>query len=73
MSADTARLSFNQITADHLDLDQVIEACAEAGIGWLAPWRHKLVPDAGERIRAAGLRASSLCRSSSDICSDVPA
>ncbi len=62
MSVDPARLSFNQITADHLDLDQVIEACAEAGIGRLAPWRHKLVPDAGERIRAAGLRASSLCR-----------
>ncbi len=62
MSVDPARLSFNQITADHLDLDEVIEACAEAGIGWLAPWRHKLVPDAGERIRAAGLRASSLCR-----------
>ena len=62
MSADPARLSFNQITADHLDLDQVIDACAEAGIGWLAPWRHKLVPHAGERIRAAGLRASSLCR-----------
>ena len=62
MSADLARLSFNQITADHLDLDRVIEACAEAGIGWIAPWRHKLVPGAGERIRAAGLRTSSLCR-----------
>jgi sugar phosphate isomerase/epimerase len=62
VSADLDRLSFNQITADHLDLDQVIEACAEAGFGWLAPWRHKLVPDAGERIRAAGLRTSSLCR-----------
>jgi sugar phosphate isomerase/epimerase len=62
VSAELARLSFNQITADHLDLDEVIEACAEAEIGWLAPWRHKLVTDAGERIRAAGLRASSLCR-----------
>jgi sugar phosphate isomerase/epimerase len=62
VSVDPARLSFNQITADHLDLDQTLEACAEAGIGWVAPWRHKLVPDAGERIRAAGLRASSLCR-----------
>jgi sugar phosphate isomerase/epimerase len=62
VSVDPRRLSFNQITADHLDLDQVIGACAEAGIGWIAPWRHKLVPDAGERIRAAGLRVSSLCR-----------
>ena len=62
MSADLDRLSFNQITADHLDLDGVIDACAGAGIGWIAPWRHKLLPDAGERISAAGLRASSLCR-----------
>jgi sugar phosphate isomerase/epimerase len=62
VSVDPARLSFNQITADHLDLDELLEACADAGIGWIAPWRHKLVPDAGERIRAAGLRASSLCR-----------
>jgi sugar phosphate isomerase/epimerase len=62
VSVAPARLSFNQITADHLDLDELLEACAEAGIGWIAPWRHKLVPDAGERIRAAGLRASSLCR-----------
>lgn len=62
MSVDPARLSVNQITANHLDLDELLEACAAAGIGWIAPWRHKLVPDAGERIRAAGLRASSLCR-----------
>jgi sugar phosphate isomerase/epimerase len=62
VSVDPGRLSFNQITADHLDLDEVIGACAEAGIAWLAPWRHKLVPDAGERIRSAGLRVSSLCR-----------
>ena len=31
MSLGRERLSFNQITADHLDLEQVIEACAEAG------------------------------------------
>jgi sugar phosphate isomerase/epimerase len=62
VSADLDRLSLNQITADHLDLDEVLGACAEAGIGWIGPWRHKLVPDAGELIRAAGLRASSLCR-----------
>ena len=63
MSIDPARLSFNEITADHLSLEQVVEACAEAGIGWLAPWRHKLTPGAAELIRGAGLRMSSLCRS----------
>ena len=39
-----------------------MEACAEAGIGWFAPWRHKLVPGAAELIRDAGLEVSSLCR-----------
>jgi sugar phosphate isomerase/epimerase len=62
VSLDTGRLSFNQITADHLDLPQAVEACAEAGIGWFAPWRHKLVPGAAQLIRDAGLRVSSLCR-----------
>jgi sugar phosphate isomerase/epimerase len=62
VSLDPARLSFNQITADHLSLDEAVEACAVAGIGWFGPWRHKLGPGAAERIRQAGLRVSSLCR-----------
>jgi sugar phosphate isomerase/epimerase len=73
VSLDPARLSFNQITADHLDLDQVLEACAEAGIGWLGAWRHKLGPGAGERVRAAGLQASSLCRGGFFPAPDGPA
>lgn len=59
---DGSRLSFNQITADHLSLEEAVEACAAAGIGWFGPWRHKLGPGAGERIHGAGLRVSSLCR-----------
>ena len=62
MSLDPARLSFNQITADHLDLVQAVEACAQAGISWFGPWRHKLGPDAAQRITDAGLQVSSLCR-----------
>jgi sugar phosphate isomerase/epimerase len=62
VSPDPARLSFNTMTADHLDLGEVVEACAAAGIGWLGPWRHKLSQGVGERIRDAGLRVSSLCR-----------
>jgi sugar phosphate isomerase/epimerase len=62
VSLDPALLSFNQITADHLDLDTAVEACAEAGIGWFGPWRHKLGPGAAQSIRDAGLRVSSLCR-----------
>jgi sugar phosphate isomerase/epimerase len=60
--AELSRLSFNQMTADHLDLAEVVEGCAQAGIGWIGPWRHKLVPGASELIRSAGLRVSSLCR-----------
>jgi sugar phosphate isomerase/epimerase len=62
VSIDPARLSFNEITADHLELEQLVQACSEAGIGWLAPWRHKLKPGAAGLIRDAGLRVSSLCR-----------
>jgi sugar phosphate isomerase/epimerase len=59
---DGSRLSFNQITADHLSLAEAVEACGEAGIRWFGPWRHKLEPGAAQRIRDAGLRVSSLCR-----------
>lgn len=59
---DISRLSFNQITADRLSLAEVIEACGERGVGWIGPWRHRLEPDSAERIRAAGLTVSSLCR-----------
>ena len=62
MSLSPERLSFNQITADHLSLDQAVKACTEFGIGWFGPWRHKLAPGAAQKIRAAGLRVSSLCR-----------
>jgi sugar phosphate isomerase/epimerase len=62
VSLDPARLSFNEITADHLDLPEAVEACAAAGIGWFAPWRHKLTPGAADLIKAHGLRVSSLCR-----------
>ena len=37
-------------------------AARRAGIAWVGPWRHKLEPGSGERIRSAGLRVSSLCR-----------
>ncbi len=56
------RLSFNQMTADHLSLGEVVEGCASAGIPWVGPWRHKLEPGSAGLIQAAGLRVSSLCR-----------
>jgi sugar phosphate isomerase/epimerase len=62
VSLDPGRLSFNQITADHLTLEEAVDACAEAGIQWFGPWRQKLEADSARRIRDAGLRVSSLCR-----------
>src|SRR3954464_12870045 len=61
-----SRLSFNSMTADRWPLAEVIDACAEHGIEWIGPWRHKLAEIGGEearkRIDAAGLKVSSLCR-----------
>jgi sugar phosphate isomerase/epimerase len=52
------------MTADRWELAEVVDACAEHGIEWIGPWRHKLsdVNEAARRISAAGLRVSSLCR-----------
>jgi sugar phosphate isomerase/epimerase len=61
-----ARLSLNLMTVDHWSLPEAVERCAEAGIGTIAPWRHKLaetgLEESARRIRAAGLAVSSLCR-----------
>ena len=61
-----SRLSFNSMTADRWPLPEVIDACAEYGIEWIGPWRHKLaeigVEEARRRMDDAGLRVSSLCR-----------
>jgi sugar phosphate isomerase/epimerase len=62
VSLGRERLSFNQITADHLDLDQAVDACVHSGIAWFGPWRQKLGPAAARKIRDGGLRVSSLCR-----------
>ena len=64
--SEHARLSFNSMTADRWPLAEVIDACAEHGIEWIGPWRHKLaeigVEEARRRIDAAGLKVSRLCR-----------
>jgi len=67
-----ARLSLNTATVRPLDavagpdLIAMVDACARAGIGWIAPWRQQFaqtpVADAARAVRDAGLRVSSLCR-----------
>ena len=60
------RLSLNQATTEQLSLREAVEGCARHGIGWIAPWRHKVaelgVAASARLIRDAGLRVSSLCR-----------
>src|SRR5690606_12164608 len=60
-----ARLSLNTATV-RAGLLETVEACARAGVPWIAPWRQQFadvpVRQAANAIRAAGLRVSSLCR-----------
>jgi sugar phosphate isomerase/epimerase len=57
-----SRLSFNSMTADRWSLAELVDACAEHGVEWIGPWRHKLDGDSARLISDAGLRVSSLCR-----------
>src|SRR5260370_40764235 len=45
---------------------ETLEGCARAGVHWIGLWRHKIeeigLGETARRMRAAGLRASSLCR-----------
>lgn len=65
-SVDPGRLSLNTATIDPWNLEQCIDGCGRAGIGWIGPWRHKVaetgLEKAAARIRSAGLNVSSLCR-----------
>ncbi|MET0770467.1 MAG: sugar phosphate isomerase/epimerase family protein [Solirubrobacteraceae bacterium] len=59
-------MSFNQMTADQLSLAEAAALCAEAGIRWFGPWRHKVAEvgaaEARRILDGHGLRVSSLCR-----------
>jgi sugar phosphate isomerase/epimerase len=60
------RLSLNTATVRGRGLLEVVDACARAGVPWIAPWREQLealpAARAGRAIADAGLRVSSLCR-----------
>jgi sugar phosphate isomerase/epimerase len=71
---DLARCSLNQMTIDQWSLEEAVTGCVQTGIGWIAPWRHKLAERgaaaAGNAIREAGLRVSSLCRGGFFVAAD---
>ena len=54
------------MTADRLSLAEAAALCADAGIGWFGPWRHKVAEvgaaEARRILDGHGLRVSSLCR-----------
>nr|WP_188881210.1 sugar phosphate isomerase/epimerase family protein [Alicyclobacillus cellulosilyticus] len=63
---DLNRLSLNQATTEPYTLAEAAAACAQAGIGWFAPWRHKIaatgLAESARILKNYGLRVSSLCR-----------
>ncbi|WP_058912547.1 sugar phosphate isomerase/epimerase family protein [Entomohabitans teleogrylli] len=61
-SINTATLGFNS------PLPAIIDACAQRGIGAIAPWRRELenqhLPDIARQLAANNMAVSGLCRSS---------
>jgi sugar phosphate isomerase/epimerase len=61
-----SRLSINQATTETSSTEDLLDACAQSGIRYVAPWRHKYVDGDVRRTSRAlderGIRASSLCR-----------
>ncbi len=66
LSADRALLSINTATLRPSSLEQVIEACARAGITAISPWRDKVqecgLARAAALCRSHGLTVTGLCR-----------
>lgn len=61
-----SRLSINSATTKKWTLAQVVDACVNAGIPSIGPWRDRVeeagLDKAAKLIKDAGLRVSSLCR-----------
>jgi sugar phosphate isomerase/epimerase len=65
-SNDHSALAVNSATVKSWTLRQLVDGCARAGIGGIAPWRD-IVQDAGAQqagrlLRDAGIAATCLCR-----------
>jgi sugar phosphate isomerase/epimerase len=60
------RFSFNQATANHWPLEEVVAGCVEAGVPGIGLWREPVASYGLERasrlVRDAGLAVTSLCR-----------
>jgi sugar phosphate isomerase/epimerase len=63
---DPRRLSLNQATTMNWPMADTLDGCVRAGVEWIGLWRHKVVElgtvETARRMKASGIRASSLCR-----------
>ncbi|WP_037853027.1 sugar phosphate isomerase/epimerase family protein [Streptomyces sp. NRRL S-340] len=63
---DLSRFSVNQMTVKQLPLPELVDACAELGVGGIGLWREPVRaygPEAAARlVRDAGLTVTTLCR-----------
>ena len=63
---DIDRLSLNQITVNQWSLEEAIEGCSRASIGWIGLWRHKVqevgLDKAARMVRDSDMKVSSYCR-----------
>jgi sugar phosphate isomerase/epimerase len=61
-----SRFSFNQATAKHWPMEQLVAGCAEAGVTGVGLWRAETsaygLAKTAALVRAAGLTVTSLCR-----------
>jgi sugar phosphate isomerase/epimerase len=82
-SADTSALALNTATLGHnLDgygagwpVERVIDACAAHGFGGVVFWRREIgarAVDIGNRVRAAGMEVTGLCRTPYIVGSERP-
>lgn len=64
--SDLSRLSLNQATTQYWSVQEAIEGCAQAGIGWIGLWREKVaeqgLQESARVLKETGVRVSSLCR-----------
>nr|BFD84728.1 sugar phosphate isomerase/epimerase [Streptomyces sp. Xyl84] len=63
---DLSRFSVNQMTVKQLPLPELVDACAELGVGGIGLWREPVRaygPEAAAKlVRDAGLTVTTLCR-----------
>jgi sugar phosphate isomerase/epimerase len=66
LSNDLKLLAVNSATVKAWSLRELVDGCARAGIGGIAPWRDIVqaegIDKAGRLIRDAGIEVSCLCR-----------